>query len=346
MTPNQTGSAGAHTFCEAEQSMARALASWPGRTLIATHLRPDGDAIGAAFGLAHCLRGAGHEAYCIAVDPISAIYEFLAKAAPPRIAGSDLEVRPGDRLVVVDAGDQSRLPDEIKHLCAGTVPMLCIDHHEKTGGFPGAMTLVEPDAGSASEIVFRVCEKAGFPVSRDAAEAFWTGIVTDTGRFGYTSTSCDTLQAASRLVALGVRVQMISEAVYGTVPLRRVMLQKRFLENLEVLAGGAVVIGSLSAVDYETEGCDATDSENFVDIARSVSGCKIAAFVRQVKPSRPVNISLRGAEPIDVASLCAEWGGGGHRAAAGATLEQPLPDALQIVRTRLCLAIQECLSTN
>ena len=320
---------------ETEETMAAALRDGrPGRTLVAAHLRPDGDAVGAAFGLALCLRAAGHDAVCVGLSPISDIYDYLLEDAPPRFDDPPPPA-PGDRLVVVDAGDVSRLPDSVKPLASGRMPVFCIDHHERSGGFPGARAVVEPEAGSASEIVFRIAEKAGFPVPRAAADAFWTGIVTDTGRFGYDSTSESTLLAAARLVALGARVQTVSERVYGRVALRRLRLQRRFLANLEVSAGGAVAIGWLAPEDYAAEGCDSTDSENFVDIARSVRGCRYAAFVRRVSPDRPVNVSLRAAPPHDVAAICAEWGGGGHRAAAGATLDLPLPEAVATVRARL-----------
>lgn len=320
-----------------EAEAARVLRDWPGRTLVVSHLRPDGDAVGSAFGLAICMRAAGMDAACVGVGPVSEIYDFLLDGAPPRFDAPPPPL-PGDRLVVVDAGEPSRLPEAVRTLADGRLPTVCIDHHERSGGFPGAFSLVEPDAGSASEIAFRVAEKAGFPVPRAAADAFWTGVLTDTGRFGYDSTSEKTMLAAARLVALGARVQLVSERVYGRVPLRRLRLQKRFLDNLGTSADGRVAVGFLSPEDYAAEGCDSSDSENFVDIARSVSGCLYAAFVRRVSPEKPVNVSLRAAPPRDVAAICAEWGGGGHRAAAGATLSMPLPEAVGKVRARLELA--------
>jgi len=100
-------------------------------------------------------------------------------------------------------------------------------------------------------------------------------------------------------------------------------------------AGGAVAVGVLTPEDYAAEGCDSTDSENFVDLARSVRGCELAAFVRRVRPDGKVNVSLRCHPPHDAAALCAEWGGGGHAAAAGATLDGPLEDAVRLVTARL-----------
>ena len=303
--------------------MARALLAVRGRCAIVSHVRPDGDAVGASLGLCRALRAAGREAVCVALGPVSDVYDFLLDPAAGEIVeAGDFEPAPGDVLVVVDCGDPSRLRDCAKPLVS-RMPVLCIDHHEPGAGFPGAGMLVEPRAGSASEVVFRVARLAGLPVDRSAAEAFWTGIVTDTGRFSYDATSPATLRAGAALAALGVRTQTIAESVYGRVPLRRLRLQSRFLATLGASAGGRVVVGWLSDADYAAEGCDSTDSENFVDLARSVRGAELAAFVRRTRPDGPVNVSLRGLAPHDVAAICGEWGGGGHRAAAGATFDPP-----------------------
>lgn len=321
--------------------MARALLAVRGRCAIVSHLRPDGDAIGASLGLCRALRAAGRKAVCVALGPVSDVYDFLLDPAAGEIVpAEDFAPAPGDVLVALDCGDPSRLRDCAKPL-AERLPVLCIDHHKPGPGFPGAAMLVEPDAGSASEVVFRVARLAKLPVDRAAAEAFWTGVVTDTGRFSYDATSPATLRAGAALVALGVRTQMIAERVYGRLPLRRLRLQRRFLEHLGTAANGRVAVGWLSPEDYAAEGCDSTDSENFVDIARSVRGCELAAFVRRVGPRDKVNVSLRGLAPHDVAAICAEWGGGGHAAAAGATLDPatPLPDAVAAVTARLVRAV-------
>ena len=321
-----------------EEEMARRLLAVRGRLAIVAHLRPDGDAVGASLGLCRALRDAGRDAVCVGLGPVSDVYDFL-EGLDAIVPAADFVPRPGDALAVLDCGDPSRLREELRPLLAA-MPVLCIDHHVSSAGFPGSAFLVEPDAGSASEIVYRVALLAGLPVGRAAAEAFWTGIVTDTGRFSYDATSEATLRAAAGLVAAGVRTQLVAECVYGRQPLRRLRLQRRFLGSLRTAAGGRVVVGVLSPDDYLAEGCDSTDSENFVDFARSVRGCDLAAFVRRVRPDGPVNLSLRTRPPHDAAALCAEWGGGGHSAAAGATLDGPLDVAVDAIVDRLARAAE------
>lgn len=315
--------------------MARVIAAAPGRLVVASHVRPDGDAVGAASALCRALRAAGREAVCVGLSPISDIYAALG-AERLSVEPEAFEARPGDTLVVVDCGTPARLRDNVRPL-ATKMPVLCIDHHEKSdAGFAGAVaSLVEPDAGSASEIVLRVILAAGLPLDRAAAEALWVGIATDTGRFVYDSVSAATLQASALLVSLGVRTSLLADDIYGSVPLRRLRLQNRFLSSLDVFAGGRASMGVLTPADYAAEGCDSVDSENFVDIARSIRGVEVAAFVRKVVPDGRSFASLRSCGGVDVAAICAEWGGGGHKAAAGATFDLPLEDAVKTVRARL-----------
>lgn len=321
-----------------EEEMVRRLLATEGRAVIVSHMRPDGDAVGSALALWHALRDAGREAVCLGVGPVAATYDFL-EGIGDIVPAEGFETKPGDVLVVLDCGDVSRLRECVRPFLT-KMPVLCIDHHGSSRGFGGPICL-EPDAGSVSEVLFRILQKAKLPVSRACAEALWTGIITDTGRFSYDATSPDTMRAGAELLKAGVRSDFIAECVYTRNELRRLRLQKRLLGSIDVRAGGRVVLVSLTADDYAEEGCTGEDSENFVDIARSVRGCEIAAFVRQTKPGAACNLSLRTKPPFDAAALCATWGGGGHVRASGATLEMPLADAIAAVAKRLEAAAAE-----
>lgn len=317
--------------------MARALLAAPGRIAVATHLRPDGDAFGSALGLCHALRDAGREAFPLGLGPAPETYGCL-EGFGWDVPAEGFAPRPDDTLVVCDCGTPDRLPEPVRPFAA-SMPVLCIDHHEPGEGFPGPC-LVRPEAASASEVVFDVLKRAGLPVGRAAAEALWVGIATDTGRFCYDATSPATMRAAAELLERGVRTQWLSECVYGAFPLRRLRLQRRLLGTLRTLAGGAVAVCTLAPEDYAAEGCDSSDSENFVDIAREIIGVRLAAFVRKTRPDGKVYVSLRTQEPFDAAALCAEWDGGGHRRAAGATLSGDLGEIVARVSARLVRAAE------
>ena len=162
--------------------MAEALRQHPGRLIVTAHVRPDGDALGAALGLALGLRAGGLDAVCVGVEPIGTEYAFLDGVAEI-VSASDYAPRESDRMVVVDCGDFSRIPEGMRGHAQKRIGF-CIDHHKSNAGF-APLRLIEPTASSSAELVLSVLESGAFPVTRAAAEALWVGVVTDTGRFSY-----------------------------------------------------------------------------------------------------------------------------------------------------------------
>ncbi len=300
-----------------EAAMAARLKSLTGRALVCAHLNPDGDAIGAAVGLCHALRAAHIEAFCWGFDPIPELYRFL-HAEDFLLSIDAYTPKPTDTIIVLDCGGKMRLPEPVRPFL-GACPLLCIDHHHSGVTF-AAPFLLEENAGSCSEIVYRVAKAAGFPVSRNAAEAFWTGIITDTGRFMYDGTSARTLQTAAELRDLGVRTSLLNDLIFGEQPVRRLLLLRHFIDHIRHDPAAGVALSWLGPEDYAAEGCTAEDSENFVNTVRGIQGVKLAAFLRRVTPEDDVHISLRTSEPFDASAICAGFGGGGHVRAAGATV--------------------------
>lgn len=312
--------------------MARALLDCPGRLVIAAHLRPDGDAAGAALALCLSLKAAGRRAACVGIEPLGDEFGFF-EGLDEIIRAKDYVPLDEDVMVVVDCGAFNRIPEALRGH-AEKIIGFCIDHHKSNLGF-APLCLIDPSSSSSSELVQSVLEAGGLPMTRGVAEALWVGMATDTGRFSYSSTSPDTFRRAAVLVEHGARFSMINDAVFCRVELRRLRLQRRLLESLEVSEDGRVAVTSLNPADYEAEQCTSLDSDNFVDIARSVKGVDIALFIRQASPDKPVNISLRTSEPYDASQICAEWGGGGHARAAGATIQGELAEHKPKVFARL-----------
>lgn len=300
------------------------------RIVISAHIHPDGDAYGTALGLCLGLRSQGLNAYCVGFSSLRPEYAFLQgmEYVLPVDALKD-----DDFLIVVDCNTPKRLPDELKEIFPKIGVSLCIDHHMGyTEGF-AKQTVIYEEAAASSELVYQLL--AAMPKTRfdsAIAEAIWTGIVTDTGRFAYSCTSPLTLEIGAKLLAEGVRSEYINEQVYGSQPLKRIKLQQRLISSISVENNGKIAIGLLTSEDFAAEGCVGSDSENFVDIVRSIRGVEMAAFIRQPEPSAPVNISLRTKAPYDAAQICAQLGGGGHVRAAGASIKDA---TLEQVRTKL-----------
>lgn len=312
--------------------MAKALLACPGRLVITAHLRPDGDAAGSALALCLSLQAAGRRAVCVGLEPLGEEFSFL-EGLQEIIPASDYVPLEGDVMAVVDCGDFSRIPEALRDHAQKMIGF-CIDHHKSNSGF-APLYLIDPSSSSSAELVQSVIEAGDLPMTRGIAEALWLGMVTDTGRFSYPSTSPETLRRAAVLVEHGARFSMINDTIFCRVNLRQLHLQRRLLESLELSDDGRIAVVSLSPADYEAEQCTSMDSDSFVDIPRSVKGVEIALFIRQVFPGKPINISLRASEPYDASEICATWGGGGHARASGATVKGDLAEQKAIVFTHL-----------
>jgi len=312
--------------------LAEALLAHPGRVVITAHVRPDGDAIGAALGLCLALQAAGRQAVCAGLEPIDDAFDFL-EGREAILPADGYVPEPGDVMAIVDCGDFSRIPAALQ-AAARERAGFCIDHHKSNAGF-ATFCMIDPTASSSAELVQSVIEAGNLPMNRGIAEALWAGIVTDTGRFSYPGTTPETFRRAAVLLEHGVRFAMINEGLFNTVSLCRLRLKRRLLDSLQVSTNGCVAMGSLGPDDYADARCEMADSENFVDVVRSIKGVRIAAFVRQQAADGRVHISLRSSEPFDASQICAEWGGGGHARAAGATLSGTIEASRAAVFSRL-----------
>jgi len=296
------------------------------RVVVVTHLKPDGDAFGSALGLAGYLRAAGRPALVLGLDPVTDTYSFLRGLSGDRLPADQYQPAEGDLMAICDCGGLDRIPEPLR-VIAATLPTVCIDHHKTNAGFT-PVAYIDPAASSTAELVWRVAQRAGWPMDEATAEALWVGLVTDTGRFAYDCTSPATLRCAADVLEQGrVQTSDINDAVYGRVSEARLRLQQRAIASLQRSPDGRVSIVSLTHEDYAACGATSAESENFVDIARSIRGVEVAAFLYAGEQGRVSRLSLRAAPPYDAGQFCQRFGGGGHARASGATLELPVPEA-------------------
>ncbi len=303
------------------------------RVVIVSHVKPDGDAFGSALGLAGFLSAAGRRSVVTGLQPVPESYAFLT--------GVDAIVEPtayrmadGDLIAVCDCGAADRIPEALRP-CLAKLPSVCIDHHKSNAGF-AQVDYIDPAASSTAELVWRVSRRAGWPLDSATAEALWVGLVTDTGRFGYDNTSPATLRCAMDLQDRGgVRTGWINEQIYGSLSEAQLRLQARAINSLRRTPDGRVALVSLTQADYAACCATSLDSENFVDLPRSLRGTCLAAFVYAAHDDNSSRFSLRTTPPYDASEICRGLGGGGHARAAGATLPEPVPAASERVFTLL-----------
>ncbi|MFH0910008.1 MAG: bifunctional oligoribonuclease/PAP phosphatase NrnA [Planctomycetota bacterium] len=294
------------------------------RVVVTSHDRPDGDALGAALALSRILAARGTETHLAGCRPIPARYEFLLRGevfVPLNPAWCER----GAALVALDCGGSDRA-ERLEAWDRSIAPLLNIDHHHSNTRF-GDVDWVEPETSSASEMVLRLAEEAGWEVPIEAGEALWVGIVTDTGRFSYENTSARTLRAAARLVALGVRPAPLADAVYRSRTLVEVRLVARAMQSLEMGWAGQVAWVTLQEKDFAEIGGGPEDASDLVNIPREIRGVRIGLFFYELPGRGETKVSIRAAAPFEATALAARFQGGGHRRAAGCAVAGPLEEA-------------------
>ena len=286
---------------------------------IITHRRPDGDTIGSAAVLCMGLRQLGKTAHILQNPEITPKYvhlhQGLTKPAP----------EDGDFLVTVDVASPNMLPDGCKTMAFD----LRIDHHGSATSFT-PVEMVEPGAAACGEIVYGVLMEMGAELDIPMANALYTAVSTDTGCFRYANTTADTFAVAAACAKAGAEIFAINQAIFETNSLARLKVQSYLLRNALFLQEGKVAVCPLpKAVEQE---CGATedDLDNISGFPRTIEGVKLAVTIREEGANR-VKMSVRAVPGQDASALCAKFGGGGHKGAAGASMNASLDEALEAI---------------
>jgi phosphoesterase RecJ-like protein len=301
------------------------------RFLLTAHEGPDGDALGSLLGLHKVLTQLGKDSVMFMAAkefPLPIEYRFLPLEEVFHEAPADM----ADRTVVfLDCGNLDRMP--VEWLTAGGNDVINIDHHHDNTRF-GDVNLVVADASCTAEIVYALAQELGAEVTPEIAEALYIALVTDTGRFQYSSTTPKALRLAADLVEAGADVHHVFRQVYENVDFAKLKLLARVLERAQVYEGGRVVISYVLREDFGQVGAEEPYSEGLIDYLRSVEGAQLVALIREPPreegPAR--RISLRSsADEIDVSAIARASGGGGHPQAAGFSSEQPIDEIVAFI---------------
>jgi bifunctional oligoribonuclease and PAP phosphatase NrnA len=224
---------------------------------------------------------------------------------------------PNRVLVAVDCAQESRIVEPA--LLASAPFTINVDHHHDNSRF-GDVNLVVEDASSTGEVLADVFAELGLTPTPEIAEALYTALVTDTGRFQYSNTTPKALRLAADLVEAGADVTKVFVEVYESTPFPKLKLLARALERATELAGGRVVLSELRREDFAAAGAEEPYSEGIIDHLRSIDGAELVALIRELPPGAPTRRkgSLRShPDGVDVSAIARSFGGGGHKRAAG-----------------------------
>ncbi len=291
------------------------------------HQRPDGDTLGSAFGLKNCLEAMGKRVQVLCQDPVSPRYRFLTE-------GQEwLKGEPEGALVFIDVAS----PDMAGNLREWAEKAdLVIDHHP-TNPCYGKMNYVDPKAGATGEIMVELADLLG-EMSPKAAEAFYTAIATDTGCFKYGNTTVQTHLMAAEAIRRGFDLKATNKWLFQTKSPAEMELNRLALENLEYFEEGKIVSMLISAEMLQKTGAGADELETISALPAQLAGVKVAATFKETQPG-VYKVSLRTDGSVHGGEVCAIFGGGGHRQAAGCTLEGRYEE----LKTKVVHAVKEVL---
>lgn len=305
------------------------------------HVAPDGDALGSMLGLGAALRAKGTEVVASfgAADgeafAVPSTYSFLP-ALDLLVLPAQFPARP-DVLVTFDTGSLDRLGSLADRVAAAGTCVV-VDHHATNTRY-GTVNLVDTDAAATAVLVAQILDRLGLPLTAEVAAPLYTGLVTDTGSFKYAATTPAVHELAARLLATGIRHDLISRAVWDTASVSYVRLLGDVCSRAELdpaAAGGlGLVWTAVRPDDLVRHGLGLADVEGVIDVVRTAAEAEVAAVLKAEPGSGTVRVSLRSKGAVDLGALCVPLGGGGHRYAAGFTSYAGFDDALDRLRRAL-----------
>ena len=302
------------------------------RFLITSHARPDGDSLGSQLALAEALTRLGKEVRLVNADPPPARYAFLPGAAAIEVADS---VDDGaDTVVVLECGALGRT--EVSGLDERFI--VNIDHHTGNARY-GAVDWLDESACACAELVFELIEALGAELTPSIATNVYVAILTDTGSFRHANITARTFDICRRIADAGVDAAAVAARVFNNGSLGRLRLTGRLLDRMELERDGRIAVLAVDEALLRETGCEPDDLEGVVNLPLAAADVKAVILLKQTGTA--LRVSLRSKDDIDVRRVAVSFGGGGHRNAAGLTIEDPTPGVRPRLVAEVAAAIAE-----
>jgi len=292
------------------------------RILISGHLRADGDCLGTESALYHLCKELGKEVVVMNPDTPDQRYERMHEHTPFEVWNPGSALPEHDLVVVCDCSIPSRLGAMGEQLAAGSAKRMVIDHHplgEEDARFWDVL-LHDETAAASGVMVMRLAQELKVKLPLPALEAAFIAIATDTGWFKYSNANAEAWQCASELVAGGVVPDELFRAIYQQSDGGHPRGVAACLAGAQLFAGGKAMLACLSRAELAASGGTLEDSDEVLDLMRSVGTVEVVAFAYE-REDGVIKASLRSKEVVDVSSIAGELGGGGHHRASGITFQ-------------------------
>lgn len=290
------------------------------RFVVASHVFPDGDAVGSTLAMAQVLEQLGKEVIAYNRDPIPHNFAFLDAAGMWKHTipeGFDAQAT-----IVLDCAAPSRLGDDAPaHIWGDAIAV--VDHHKTYDADFADVYVRDVGAAATGELIYRIAVTAGVELGKELSEALYCCLMTDTGSFRYSATSKTTFCIAGELLEAGVEPWQMTARIYESQPRERLHLLAEVLSTLNISSEGRLATLRIERAALDAAGGGVELTDGFINYARSIDGVEVATQFLELEADT-YKVSFRSRGRVDVSDLAQRFGGGGHHNAAGFTFKGPL----------------------
>lgn len=324
-------------------TLAEAAAYLSGRNdfILSSHEGPDADGLGAEFALGTGLASLGKRVRIINAERYSDSYGFIDTTGMienlPE-AKLDDEALKHSTVVLLDTNDVMYTGDVADSIVMKAAETLVIDHHEMKGASLGKICSM-PGLSSTCEIVYRILSEMGCAINESMASALLAGIVFDTGSFAYSKTGAGTFEVTLDLVRIGANPSKIHGALYESSAISALLLRKEVLSTLELHSGNRIAFQTMTREMVDNSGSKYQDSEGLINVPLQAASIEVSVFFKEDEEGT-LRCSLRSKGNVNVAQIAQNFGGGGHKSAAG--FKSPYP--LETIKAKVLLLVESALA--
>ncbi len=302
--------------------------------LLASHVNPEGDAIGSVLALESLLRRLGKKTMVACED----VFPSRLRCLPSDRWNRAQDIPAGktfDALVVADCPTLERI-GAVQNLIGPQTEIFNIDHHVTNTLF-GHFNYIHPQAAACGEVVYDIFRHFKMKIKKEEATALYVAITTDTGSFKYSNATVKSHKIASELIQTGIDVEKISDELYATYSLEKIQLYSLLLAKVRTDRQGTIAWVELTRDDLKRSGGSYEDSEGFIDFLKYLREVRFAFLLTELEAPPPgkARVSFRSKGGYDVAKIAAYFGGGGHKKAAGCTVAGALSEVTQKILERI-----------
>ena len=306
--------------------------------MLTGHENPDGDCVGAQVALAQLLCALGKTAHIVNPDPLSRRFEFLAKHTDFSSYRAGDGLPEFDTVILLDCSQLSRVGALGKRLASSGAPIGVIDHHVGGESGDGCVSYVDVTAASTGALVRRLFRELELPLTRDAAEGIFLSLVSDTGWFRYSNADREVFAMAGEMLTFGVQPSDIYDAIYRRNHPDSPSVLCDSLARHRLLCGGQLAMVSMDKALIERGLKADFDTDEVLEPLRCIEGVEVVALLKE-RFDGTVKCSLRARGYVDVQSIVSQFGGGGHKKAAGATMRLGLAEAERALEQAIATAL-------